>query len=71
LDAGHTGANAGVFRDAAVIGLGHIQVGADENTLPGSLSVGTQIGKTNNVHGEGKSGWIKFASILKGRTDKT
>jgi hypothetical protein len=51
LDAGHAGADAGVLGDAAVIGLRHIQVGADENALASGLAVGTQIRKTDDVHG--------------------
>ena len=51
LDAGHRGADAGVFGDAAGVVLRHVQVSADEDALAGDPAGGHEIGKTEDVHG--------------------
>ena len=43
LNAGHGGANAGVFRDVARIVLRHIQIGTDKNTLAFDFALCAQI----------------------------
>jgi hypothetical protein len=63
LDAGHAGADAGVFGDGAAVVLRDVEVGADENALATGLALGTQIGEADDGHG-GCVGWMKNLSIL-------
>ena len=51
-DAGQGGSNTGVFGDAPVIVLWHVQVGTDENTAALDFALGAQIGKAYDVHVE-------------------
>ena len=51
LDAGHAGADACVFSDAAVIGLRHVQVGADEHAFASGKAIGAHVRKSQEVHG--------------------
>ena len=53
LEARQGSPDAGVFCDVAGIVLRHIEVGTDENALPGHLALGAQVGKTDDVHGDG------------------
>jgi hypothetical protein len=50
-DAGHAGADAGVFGDVAGVVLRHVQVGTDEHALALGLALSAQIGKTDECHG--------------------
>jgi len=45
-DAGHAGADAGVFGDVAGIVLRHVEVGADKHPLACGKTAGNHIGKT-------------------------
>ena len=54
-DARHRGADAGVFGDAAGVVLRDVEIGADEDALPGDFALGAQIGKADDVHGDGGS----------------
>ena len=49
-DAGHAGADAGVFGDVAGVVLRHVQVGADEDALAGHLAGGDEVGEAEDVH---------------------
>jgi hypothetical protein len=51
LDAGHGGADAGVFADLAVVVKWHVEVGADEDALAFGAALSAQIGEANDVHG--------------------
>jgi hypothetical protein len=47
-NAGQRGPDAGVFSDAAVCVLRHIEVGTDEDALTSHPALGTQVGKPND-----------------------
>jgi hypothetical protein len=53
LDAGHAGADAGVFGDGAAVVLRDVEVGTDENAFAGRKSAGHHVGETEDFHDGG------------------
>ena len=73
LNARNRGPNARVFGNLARVVLRHVEVGANENAFAGDLAVGTQIGKTDEVHaylahgkGKGFTAEMPFFRIVGG-----
>ena len=50
LDAGHAGADAGVFGDVACVVLGDVQVSTDEDALILGTALGAEVGEADEFH---------------------